>query len=194
MSVSTRLYSFILTPVLLVAGQDYALVSWNITPDPITVTDPGGRVVATMGNTETDWLQADFRAQYSATYYVSVPDDAEGYVQPDCATSTLTLCHLAVNHSKSTLYNSANDTDTFRLKLSRGYVYVFSFTGDIDGTAELLDVNGRSVQPYHFLPLMTGTVQYKAVASGTYYLRLANWDDSYGGHYTVHLGLKSGRH
>jgi hypothetical protein len=27
MSVSTRLYSFILTPVLLVAGQDYALVS-----------------------------------------------------------------------------------------------------------------------------------------------------------------------
>jgi hypothetical protein len=45
-----------------------------ITPDPITVTDPGGRVVATMGNTETDWLQADFRAQYSATYYVSVPD------------------------------------------------------------------------------------------------------------------------
>jgi hypothetical protein len=51
---------------------------------------------------------------------------------------------------------------------------------------------GDQCSPITILPLMTGTVQYKAVSSGTYYLRLANWDDSYGGHYTVHLGLKSG--
>jgi hypothetical protein len=58
-----------------------------------------------------------------------------------------------------------------------------------------LDVNGQiSAALSLACPLMTGTVQYKAVSSGTYYLRLANWDDSYGGHYTVHLGLKSARH
>jgi hypothetical protein len=196
MSLSTRLLSTTV-PLMLMAGQDYALVVYNEEDTLTTVTDPGGTVVASMGSSFSDWLQVNFRAQYSATYYLSVPDTAIAEVDPDCGPSTTTLCHLAVNHTKQdAVLNSSNDIDVYRLKLIAGYSYVLTVSNDrpnrVEGlTMDVMNASGHSLTSL-FTTSGAGVLTFKPKSSGTYYARLVNGDDTMGGYYT--LGLKSARH
>src|SRR4051794_23378247 len=130
------------TPVSLTAGRDYAFTAWNISEtEKLTLTDPTGAVVALMGNTNADWQQEEFRARYTATYFITIPDDNDGsaFVQLDCAGRLNTQCNIALNHTKHSVYNAHNDVDDWRAKLVAGNTYNVSVSGQVGTFFHTLD-------------------------------------------------------
>jgi hypothetical protein len=186
------------TPIDLIAGHDYILTASNEAGDgvPVTLKGPGGEVVITMGNFYPARGE-EFRAQYSATYFVEYDDTP--YVgwslTPDCRGDLATLCHLAVNHTKDGVFQWDSDTDAFKVTLNRAYTYTFSMTGyggdnDYSKTLTLTDSHGIILKQASTINDPLTTLTFHPSRTGTYYFLGRCGADDFGFSYTLTLRIK----
>lgn len=187
-------------PVDLLAGHDYALVAQDFCdngPSTATLRDPNHVVVATVnvmgfciGGGE------EFRAQYTATYFIEYDDAVEltAEVVPDCRKDLTTLCHLAVNHTKEGAFSWVRDTDTFKVSLNRAYTYVFSMTGhsneDNSKFMRIIDSHGVVLNEIYTDVDSPNTLTFHPSRTGTYYFQGQCAADDFGFPYTLTLRIK----
>jgi hypothetical protein len=133
------------TPINLIAGHDYALMAeTDDMGDPVALRGPGGEIVATVPS----WSElhgTEFRAPYTATYFIEHDETVRASVVPDCRGDLTTLCHLSVNHTREVDSSWRSDVDAFKVRLNHAYTYVISMTGsgdDKSGYVRLVDSQG----------------------------------------------------
>jgi hypothetical protein len=169
------------TPVSLKAGQDYMLaIDSGDIGGTASVTDPAGRTVASVQGYPFSSQGTEFRARFTAVYFVraSPPGaDVTTTVTPDCRNGPATLCHLALNHTKHSRFDSGTDGDWWRLSLRAGRLYRISYASASGSIVELRDARGRIV-PGYGKGDGTGTFAFRPRTSGAYFLVLANGCDS----------------
>src|SRR3954469_13036433 len=133
-------------PVSLKAGQDYMLVAEGDLRLPaggnVPLTAPGGSVVASAYAAPDTMDGTEFRARYSAVYTMHVASGS-GSVAPDCRGMIITLCHIALNHTKHSRFNAGYDSDWWRMRLLAGRTYQLTVGSDAFPDVSLRDARGR---------------------------------------------------
>jgi hypothetical protein len=160
------------TPINLIAGHDYALMAeTDDMGDPATLRGPGGEIVATVPS----WSElhgTEFRAPYTATYFIERDETVRASVVPDCRGDLTTLCHLSVNHTREVDSSWRKDVDD-----KAGYVRLVDSQGVILKNAFIV-----------ISPLATLTI--RPPQTGTYYIQSLCVGDERGSIYTLTLRIK----
>jgi hypothetical protein len=185
------------TPINLLAGHDYTFVVANDQVSaPITLKGPGGEVVVSL-NTSEPANGVEFRAQFTATYFIEYDDALQSFwgISPDCRGDLTTLCHISVNHTKEGIFQWDSDVDAFKVTLNRAYTYVFSMTGhslngDNTKTLTLTDSRGTILTQASTINDPLTTLTFHPSQTGTYYFLGRCGADDYGFHYTLTLRIK----
>jgi hypothetical protein len=162
------------TPVNLLAGHDYILDDCSGPcggdgggPVIVTLTDPTGKVVISRQEfTDGEPNGEEFRAQYTATYFLHVTD-GDAWIDPDCAGNLTTYCHLS-NHTHKGLFSNDSDRDWLTVKLIAGKKYTITYTGEPALDLTLRDKAGKALT--HWVEPYPPSVTYRPTRSGLYYL------------------------
>jgi hypothetical protein len=187
------------TPVDLLAGHDYVLVAGDFCdagPGTAILRGPNHVVVATVSVMGLCIAGGEeFRAQYTATYFIEYDDAVvTAEVVPDCRKDLATLCRLAVNHTKEGTFQWYGDTDTFKVSLNRAYTYVFSMTGysDDDNSRflRIMDSHGVVLNESYTDNDSLGTLTFHPSRTGTYYFQGDCAAEDHGFHYTLTLRIR----
>jgi hypothetical protein len=183
-------------PVNLIAGHDYALVvETQLNRVPVTLKDPSGAVVVTtLGFPDPNG--EEFRAQYSATYFIEYDDAVPTLAQivSDCHGGIDTLCHLAVNHTKARNFEWRRDIDAYRVYLNRAYTYTFSldrpgYESECETDLNIMDTSGVILKnsPFDYNGTCLHTLTFHPLRTGTYYFQALAVPDDEGFDYTLTL-------
>jgi hypothetical protein len=181
------------TPINLIAGHDYALMAeTDDMGDPATLRGPGGEIVATVPS----WSElhgTEFRAPYTATYFIERDETVRASVVPDCRGDLTTLCHLSVNHTREVDSSWRKDVDAFKVRLNHAYTYVISMTGSGDdkaGYVRLVDSQGVILKNAFIVISPLATLTIRPPQTGTYYIQSLCVGDERGSIYTLTLRIK----
>jgi hypothetical protein len=185
------------TPINLLAGHDYILLAegFDDAHAPVVLKGPGGETVVT----DPSWPDAngvEFRAPYSATYFIEYDDaTTDGWLEPDCRGDLTTLCHLSVNHTREGVFQWIRDIDTFAVRLNRAYTYTVSMTGHSYGdntkTLRVIDNHGVILKKsFTYVEPPLTTLTFHPSQTGTYYIQGLCGADDYGFSYTLTLRIK----
>jgi hypothetical protein len=176
----------------LVAGQDYSLIGSSQADDTVDLLDPGGVVVASLATNGGMGRAQEFRARYTARYFIRDHDPTAGYsggILYDCRGDAQTGCHISINHTRDGLLDWAFDNDWYAIKLVGGWTYTITVgqgaaNDQLGGTpyASVVDTHGRESagQADPWTPL-----SYRAAASGTYFIQMTNDSEDFSARYTV---------
>jgi hypothetical protein len=158
------------TSVELEAGRDYALVGISDQLDTLDLLDPGGRAVATVA-TDGDLNEGrEFRARYTARYFVRdrVPGAGAWWeVAPDCRGDARTRCRVKVDHPQTGHLPWANDQDWRAIKLLAGRTYTAFPAGSPNSCARFVSATGRNLSGDACEP---DGISYRASKAGVAYL------------------------
>jgi hypothetical protein len=186
------------TPINLLAGHDYILTAEHCaspgSPD-VALKGPGGDIVVTVSGI-CDTRGVEFRAQYTATYFIEYDDaGTTAEVAPDCRADLTTLCHLAVNHTKDGDFNWPRDVDAFKVTLNRAYTYVFTLTGFAAGgdngkLLRVLDKSGVVLKSVYGPYDPVTTLTFRPSKTDTYYFQGFGAADDEFYRYTLTLRIK----
>jgi hypothetical protein len=183
-------------PVNLIAGHDYVFDycsapcgSGSDAPIITTLTDPTGRVIISrQAWTDGEVTGEEFRAQYSATYFIHVTD-GEAWIDPDCAGNLTTYCHLSINHTHKGLFSNDIDRDWLAVKLIAGRKYTIIYTGAPALDLTMRDKAGKALA--HWSEPYPPSVTYRPSKSGLYYLDVfEGWTGSIYDPYTITLRIR----
>jgi hypothetical protein len=181
------------TPINLLAGHDYALMAESDdVSDPVALRGPSGEIVATVPS----WSElhgTEFRAPYTATYFIEHDETVLASVVPDCRGDLATLCHLSVNHTREVDSSWRSDVDAFKARLNHAYTYVISMTGsgdDKSGYVRLVDSRGVILKNAFIVSNSLATLTIRPPQTGTYYIQSRCVTDELGSTYTLTLRIK----
>jgi hypothetical protein len=185
------------TPINLIAGHDYILLAEDHDGSSalVTLKGPGGEVIVTE-QAEFDANGVEFRAPYTATYFIEYDDVVSwAWLEPDCRGDLTTLCHLSVNHTRDGVFSWVRDVDTFKVRLNHAYTYVVSLTGHSgsENTKRLRVIDSRGVvlkESFTVVDPPLTTLTFHPPQTGTYYLQGLCGNDDYGFSYTLTLRIK----
>jgi hypothetical protein len=181
------------TPVNLIAGHDYVLIAeTDDMADPATLRGPGGEIIVTVPS----WSEphgTEFRALYTATYFIEHDETVRASVMPDCRGDLTTLCHLSVNHTREGDSSWPTDVDAFKVRLNHAYTYVISMTGSGDdkaGYVRLVDSQGVILRNAFIVNGPLATLTIRPPQTGTYLIQSICTGDEQGSTYTLTLRIK----
>jgi hypothetical protein len=164
-------------PVDLIAGHDYILVTETLTGSApsVILKDPEGKVVVT-AVTSYPANGVEFRAQYSATYFIEYDSaSVSAEVTSDCGGYLATRCRLTVGGVKEGIFQWYFDADAFKVHLTRDQTYTVSMTGHSAGdntkSLTLMDRHGVVLSEVFTIndPLTTLTIHPSQ--TGVYYIQ-----------------------
>jgi hypothetical protein len=166
--------------VRLAAGRDYMLIAEGDVragaPGSVTLTDPGGSVVASATSAPDTLDGTEFRARESAVYTIHVASGSGG-VAPDCRGDASTLCHVAIHHTKQGGFQAGFDSDWYKVHLLAGRAYGIAFTVDGAAVVGVRDDRGRSLASEDAHP-GSQTLTFMPRVSGDYFIEVGVPDDS----------------
>jgi serralysin len=169
----------------------------------ITLRDSLGNAIANAVNYSTSINTLNFAATQSGKYYLDINDnggaDTGGYSVRFITTDILqnnisTTATLASNAQVTSNIDVAQDADWFKVTLTAGRNYAFEISsngtsGLPDGDLQLRDAAGNVIANLANYSYSTGTLDFTALTSGTYYVTVFDNSSDTGGYTLRNVGL-----